>query len=100
MGHGGARPGSGRKKGSLTTKTQELLAKAALDGITPLEVMLKAMRLHAEDSKWDEAAGIAKDAAPYIHPRLAAIEHAGKGPGGTILTEVVYRWADVGKTET
>jgi len=46
-------------------------------GITPIEVMLSAMR-----DLWDEgtseakreAARIAKDAAPYVHPRLASID--------------------------
>ena len=46
-------------------------------GITPIEVMLNAMR-----ELWDkgtseakrEAARIAKDAAPYVHPRLASID--------------------------
>lgn len=81
---GGFRPGAGRKPGTQTTKTKEKLAiasKAALEGITPLEVMLAAMRkaYDAEDMK--EAATFAKDAAPYVHPRLAAVEHAGPGGG-------------------
>jgi len=45
--------------------------------MTPIEVMLTAMR-----DLWDEgtseakreAARIAKDAAPYVHPRLASID--------------------------
>jgi DeoR/GlpR family transcriptional regulator of sugar metabolism len=36
--------------------------------------MLKAMRIHAEAEKWDEAAAIAKHAAPYIHPHLSLID--------------------------
>jgi len=36
------------------------------------------------------AAALAKDAAPYVHPRLAAIEQSGPD-GGPAVTEVVYR---------
>lgn len=47
--------------------------------------MLKAMRAHAKAERWDEAAGIAKDAAPYMHPRLASMQHTGRN-GGPIQT--------------
>ena len=50
---------------------------AAESGITPREVMLGAMRelweVGTPEAK-REAAEIAKDAAPYIHPRLASID--------------------------
>jgi hypothetical protein len=77
MGHGGARPGAGRRESTLTTKTRALAEQATKSGLTPLEVMLKAMRAHAEENppNWDKAAVFAEKAAPYIHPRLAAIEH-------------------------
>jgi hypothetical protein len=85
MAHGGKRPGAGRRKGSLTTKTRAIAEKATAEGLTPLEVMLKAMRRHADAEQWDEAAAHAKDAAPYIHPKLAAVQHTGRD-GGPILT--------------
>lgn len=68
--HGGKRNGSGRKAGSATQKTREIANRAAAEGITPLEVMLHAMRKHYEAGALDAAASIAKDAAPYMHPRL------------------------------
>jgi hypothetical protein len=78
---GGPRAGAGRKAGSATTKTREIADKAAADGITPLEVILKAMRVNLSrfDATSDPdhlaaAAIFAKDAAPYIHPRLSAVE--------------------------
>lgn len=81
---GGKRPGSGRKKGSATTKTREIANRAAAEGITPLEYMLKVMRQDSahEDPKIAIAREAmrfeaAKAAAPYIHPRLAAVEHTG-----------------------
>lgn len=65
----------GRKKGvpnKMTLARQELARHLAANGLTPLDVMLSAMR-----EAWDEgdkatAAKYAVDAAPYVHPRLAA----------------------------
>jgi hypothetical protein len=72
---GGARQGAGRKAGSLTKKTREIAENAAAEGITPLEYMLQLLR----DDKNPREIRIdaAKAAAPYIHARLAAIEHSG-----------------------
>lgn len=71
-GRGGARANAGRKKGSLTAKTQEIVAKAAAEGITPLEYMLSLLRDEAQspEIRFDAA----KSAAPYIHPRLSSVE--------------------------
>ena len=81
MARGGKRAGAGRKPGSATKRTREIADAAAAEGVTPLEVMLKAMREHYDAERWDEAAAVAKDAAPYMHPKLAAIEHSGKDGG-------------------
>ena len=81
MGRGGSRPGAGRKKGAASKRTREIADAAVADGLSPLEVMLKAMRFHADAERWDDAADVAKDAAPYIHPRLAAVEHKGPDDG-------------------
>jgi hypothetical protein len=103
---GGARPGSGRKPGEANKRSQEIAARAQVEGITPLEVMLRAMRehvdhadaLHAQAAEAEAAALIgdcdadlpakmrraareaigqastlAKDAAPYMHARLAQV---------------------------
>lgn len=86
MARGGKRSGSGRKPGSKTRKTAEIAQKAAKEGITPLEFMLKIMRDEACPEEADITQKIAfhtarfeaaKAAAPYIHPRLAAIEMSG-----------------------
>lgn len=82
--------------GCLTTKTRAIAEQAIADGITPLEVMLCAMRAKFEEGDLVAAAALAKDAAPYLHPRLAAIEQSGPY-GGVIATEVVYRWAKPGE---
>ena len=76
---GGKRPGAGRPLGSKNQRTAEIARAASDAGITPIEVMLSTMR-----ELWDlgtleakrEAATIAKDAAPYVHPRLASISQA------------------------
>jgi hypothetical protein len=84
-GRGGARKGAGRKPGSATKKTREIADAAADEGVTPLEYMLRVMRDESdhEDPRIQaqrEAMRFeaAKAAAPYIHPRLAAVEHSGK----------------------
>jgi hypothetical protein len=63
----------GRKRGTPNKKRQELLAYAAAGGELPLEHMLRIMR----DSGQEMAVRFeaAKAAAPYLHPRLAPIEH-------------------------
>jgi hypothetical protein len=76
-GRGGRRAGAGRPPGSKNQRTVEIARAAVEAGITPIEVMLNAMR-----DLWDqgtpeskrEAATIAKDAAPYVHPRLSNID--------------------------
>lgn len=99
--HGGARAGAGRKKGSATAKTREIADKAAAEGITPLEYMLEVMRRPSdhEDEKIQLAREAmrfeaAKAAAPYMHPRLAAVEHTGPD-GGAINHSLEVRF--VGK---
>lgn len=98
---GGSRKGAGRKPGSATKKTREIADKAAEQGITPLEVMLNAMREHALAADAEagadrlklmaQAATLAKDAAPYIHARLATVEH--KGSADQPLQIIVQRFA-------
>ncbi len=83
--HGGPRKGAGRPAGAVTKKTREIADKAMESGITPLEVMLKTMRaLVSKAEEQDpanpniemlvEASAVAKDAAPYLHPRLSSVE--------------------------
>lgn len=96
---GGVRKGAGRPPGAIAKKSQEILSKAALEGISPLEVMLNDMRFYynlgeAEFSKImgreltegaaetfkkahslkNVARECAQMAAPFIHPRLASID--------------------------
>lgn len=76
MPKGGAREGAGRKPGVPNRKTAELQAAVLASGISPLEYMLSVMRDPGQD--YPIRLDAAKSAAPYIHPKLAAIEHTGK----------------------
>ena len=95
---GGSRPGSGRVKGSknkATLKRAEVALLALDTGITPLEYMLDIMRAPIPDDVNTEVRTLligqrfeaAKAAAPYVHPRLAAVEHTGKD--GSPLTPIL-----------
>src|SRR5687767_13140648 len=102
--HGGRRSGAGRKKGvpPRVPSKRYLLAqtnsrtRAILRKYPPLDVMVFTMnafvaaadilgsrileineQIITRQSLLERAARIAKDAAPYVHPRLAQIEHTG-----------------------
>jgi hypothetical protein len=77
MPRGGKRAGAGRKAGGRNKKSREIADKAAAEGITPIEVMLHVMRSCFKQKNYKDAAAIAAQAAPYIHPRLAAVTHEG-----------------------
>lgn len=112
MPRGGSKPGErrgGRAPGVKNKNTQrraDVATKALLSGITPLEFLLNVMREPEptkgkdEDSAlfvarfvgWrDRAIEAAKAAAPYVHPKLSNIEHAGKD-GGAIQHSVAVEF--------
>jgi hypothetical protein len=75
MSRGGSRPNAGRK-----SKSRELLIErsrnvAAQASITPLEYLLQIVQDTAAPDNRRFAAAVA--AAPYVHPRLAAVAHSG-----------------------
>lgn len=86
MARGGKRPGSGQKPDSVTVKNRNAaLAFHASDRQSPLDVMLEAMEYamsqvrktdNALEKKifYESAHAHAKDAAPYIHAKLANVE--------------------------
>ncbi len=79
--HGGRRPGAGRKKGVSNKVTAALRANLMAEGILPLEFLLGLVR----DPTRPLAVRIeaAKAAAPFLHPKLQAIEHSSKGGDAT-----------------
>jgi hypothetical protein len=91
---GGARPGSGRKPGEANKRSQEIAAKAQVEGITPLEVMLAAMRAAQEAGNAREAAFYANMAAPYMHARLSSI-NATAQVQGSMQVRIVSEFDDL-----
>lgn len=84
----GAKPGERRGGRSLGTKDKtteardkrladamaaatEAVGDAAINAMSPKDVMLFVMRLAASAGWWFKAAEIAKEVAPYIHAKLA-----------------------------
>jgi hypothetical protein len=79
MKNGGRRPGAGRKKGVPNKATIARQERVAAGGETPLDYMLRVMRNpKASDARRDE---MAKAAAPYVHPKLASMQHTGRNGG-------------------
>jgi hypothetical protein len=76
MPRGGKREGAGRKAGAVTTRTREIADKAATEGLTPLEYMLQMLR--DESASKDDRMWAAEKAAPFVHPKLAAVDHSGE----------------------
>jgi hypothetical protein len=93
----GSKPGErrgGRKKGTPNKATTAAAIKAeiAASGETPLDFMLRVMR--DETAEPARRAAMAMAAAPYIHPRLAAVAHrhtnADDSPvGPTIINQYI-----------
>lgn len=82
---GGKRPGAGRKPGSINRISAEARKRAQESGILPLDYMLAVLRdVNEPPQRRDD---MAKAAAPYCHPKLANVEHAGKG-GGPIQVHI------------
>ena len=114
---GGRQPGAGRPKGRRNTFTEAEKKKALARGLSPLEVMTDLMnhsykrwKAEARKRKPDKDVLMAKQKAtleaaeklaPYIHPKLAAVQHTGKG-GGPIQTVDLTKFSndDLDRLET
>lgn len=69
----------GRQRGTpnkASSKAAKRAAAIAASGLSPLEFMMNIMR--DETAEFVMRFEAAKAAAPYVHPRLAAVEHTGK----------------------
>jgi hypothetical protein len=92
MARGGKREGAGRKAGAATRKTREAADFIASLGLTPLGYMqgvLEGTLAYDEHKAW-----AAEKAAPYVHARLAAVEHSGPGGGPLQVQEVEWTIVD------
>lgn len=65
----------GRQRGTPNRATARKAAEIAGSGETPLEYLLRVMRDDAQ--KPEDRITAAKAAAPYVHPRLSAVELSG-----------------------
>jgi hypothetical protein len=75
----GRKPGApktgGRQKGTPNRATAAKAAEIAATGLTPLDYMLDMLRDTSQplpNRMW-----AAEKAAPFVHPKLAAVEHSG-----------------------
>lgn len=76
----------GRKKGTPNKATAAKAAEVAASGLTPLDYMLEVLRdVEADRSVRLDAAA---KAAPYVHPKLASIEHTGED-GGPLIVQIL-----------
>lgn len=79
----------GRQKGTPNKATAARQDEITNSGLTPLDYMLGILRDETTDPKRRDWA--AKEAAPYVHPRLATtdMKHTG-ADGGPIVFKTVY----------
>ena len=101
MARGGARPGAGRKPGSLSKNTVELSEKLAQAGCDPFEGMMKL----AADVSLDPAlrGRMYAELAQYVMPKRKSVEMEAKvetvaiqGPNADSLAEKLKR-AGIGR---
>lgn len=90
MARGGKREGAGRKAGVPNKRTQEIMDKAEASGLTPLEFMLDVLRDDTEEM--EKRMWAAEKAAPYVHAKLASVEH--KGDDGGPLQVIVRQFSN------
>ena len=67
----------GRQKGTVALKKQareRLLGRLDMMTVTPLEVMYLTMKDFWDKDEKIAACAIARDLAPYVHPKLTAIQ--------------------------
>lgn len=89
---GGKRPNAGRKKGSPNKATADRQKAVEESGLTPLDYMLAIMR--NEEAATETRFEAAKAAAPYVHPKLSAVDVNGKLDGDFSVTfQTVYESA-------
>ena len=84
----------GRRKGTPNKATAARQAEIAGSGLTPLDYMLEVMRNEQVDTATRLDAAV--KAAPYVHPRLAAIDSTHSRDGGP---RAVYLISDKPMTE-
>jgi hypothetical protein len=77
----------GRRKGTPNRRTAEMRAEIAASGEMPLAYMMRVMRDPTTEPHRRDA--MAKAAAPYVHPTLAAVAHKHLDAEGHPIAPVV-----------
>ena len=77
----------GRRKGTPNRRTAEMRAEMAASGEMPLAYMMRIMRDPSTEPHRRDA--MAKAAAPYVHPTLAAVAHRHVNADGTPIAPTV-----------
>jgi hypothetical protein len=75
----------GRKKGSPNQRTRELTARIEASGMTPLDFMIAVMR--SPEAPLALRCEMARQAAPFVHAKLATIAHTGADRGPMVMEE-------------
>ena len=88
MARGGARAGAGRKLGQASRMNEKAREKAAQGGLMPLDYLLSIMRDKELEIKDRFAAAAA--AAPYVHAKLANVQHSGD-PENPVKLEMTWQ---------
>jgi hypothetical protein len=65
-----------------------VLSPGEAQSLTPLDIMLRAMREHFAAGRLEAAVAIAKEAAPYVHGKLSA---SAQGAGSSLVR---LEWID------
>jgi hypothetical protein len=98
---GGKRAGAGRKPNVPNRASAQREREAATSGATPRDVLLMSMRslwALADQNKNNKkafahyvraAAAVAKDAAPYFHPRISTVEQAASASPVKHIIEII-----------
>ena len=81
---------AGKPRGTLNKDTRAIMEAAEATGRAPLAIMLEAMHKAWDSGDIESATKYAALAAPYCHPRLQSVEHAGK-PEKPVKLEVCWR---------
>ena len=77
----------GRRKGTPNRRTAEMRAEIAASGEMPLAYMMRIMRDPTTEPHRRDA--MAKAAAPYVHPTLAAVAHKHLDALGNAIAPVI-----------
>jgi hypothetical protein len=92
-GHGGSRENAGRKKGGAARRSEESMRLAREKGVDPVAMLLDLTQWaygQFQENKTKDTADMVKDyakeCAPYVSPKLAAIESSGPDGGPMQIT--------------